>query len=253
MVKRNKLIVWVVVVCGLAAFLFWGGPKRLFDLGRGLSLGFLRLEKRLLYSAQALSSFKNRLDVYLDVPFHRQEHALSCEIAALKMALNYYGVAVTESELLADLPFDERGPRGKNNVWGDPDVGFVGDIDGKIPDGGYGVYEKPIVNLAMRYRNAKAMRAASLRDVLLEVANGRPVIVWGSLASGQDISWKTKSGRPVKAVFGEHTRLIIGFSGTVDDPKAVLMLDPIYGRIVMSKNRFLANWALLGNRAVVVY
>jgi len=217
--------------------------------------GLERVSKNIFYKAQAtlVLALDKDINIRLAVPFHKQEHALSCEIATLKMALNYYGVGVAEEDLLKDLPFDTKQPRSKENIWGDPDKGFVGNIDGKIPNTGYGVYEKPIVELAEKYRRARILQDPSLSDVLEEVAKKRPVIVWGAIGSSKDISWRTKDGRFIKAVSGEHTRLIIGFSGTVSNPKNIILLDPIYGKRVVSKNSFLSDWSLLDNKAVVVY
>lgn len=191
--------------------------------------------------------------VRLAVPYHRQEHSLSCEAAALTMVLGYFGERVSEADLIAQLPVADPGPRQPGNVWGDPDAGFVGDIDGRIPNGGYGVYEAPIVELASRYRSASALTGATLADLLAEVDAGRPVIVWGTLADGRDISWTTPQGKRVTAVAGEHTRVLIGFTGTLEQPRRLILHDPIYGTITMAKEKFLANWARLGNRAVVVY
>jgi len=195
----------------------------------------------------------NTVAVKLDVPFHRQEHALSCEVAALKMVLDYYGVAVSEAELIAALPFATREPRGKNNVWGDPDVGFVGDINGISPTTGYGVYTAPIAALAAKYRAARVLSGATMTKVLQEVAGGHPVIVWGTLSSGRDTSWVTPEGKRIKAIVGEHTRVAVGFTGSLQEPDGVLLLDPIYGAITMTKKKFSSNWGLLGNKAVVVY
>ncbi|MBI2454337.1 MAG: C39 family peptidase [Parcubacteria group bacterium] len=254
MAKKKGLLVFLVAAVVLTGIFYFAGFKVVINNTLGsLMIRLTRVEKEILYTAQALLPFRKNPDVVLKVRFHKQEHALSCEIAALKMILNYHGVAVSEDELLRDLPFDTAGPRSKNNVWGDPDRGFVGDIDGKIPNIGYGVYENPIVDLALQYREAKKMESAALADVLNEVASGHPVIVWGSLGSGKDISWQTASGRPVKAVYGEHTRVLIGYGGAPENPKYVVLLDPIYGRITMSKNKFIKDWALLGNKAVVVY
>ena len=49
---------------------------------------------------------------------------------------------------------------------GTPDKGFVGNIDGKIPNEGYGVYEQLILDLALQYRDAKKMENPQLVDVL---------------------------------------------------------------------------------------
>lgn len=217
--------------------------------------GLKRTGKKITYKIQALLPLVSERDIQikLDVPFHRQEHSLSCEITALKMVLNYYGVEVKEQDLLNSLPFAVKEPRSKENIWGDPNIGFVGNIDGKMPNTGYGVYEKPIAELASKYRKAEILNEATLDKVLAHALNGRPVIIWGVVGSGRDISWKTKEGKDIKAVFGEHTKVIVGFSGTVSDPRSIYLMDPIYGRVKVSKDKFLKDWAVLDNKAVVVY
>ena len=72
--------------------------------------------------------------IKLAVAYHRQEHGLSCEVASLLMALNYKGIEVTENELIRQLPVSDPGPRQKDNTWGDPNLGFVGNIDGIMPN-----------------------------------------------------------------------------------------------------------------------
>ena len=254
MAKKKKLLVFLIAVVVLVAVFYFSSYRVVIkNAFWSLELRLARVEKQTLYAAQALLPFRKNPDVILKVPFHKQEHSLSCEIAALKMVLDYHDVSVTESELLRDLVFDTKEPRSKENIWGDPDKGFVGDIDGKIPNIGYGVYGNPIVDLALQYRDAKKLENALLADILTEVADGHPVIVWGSLSSGKDISWQTPEGKYVKAVYGEHTRVVIGYKGTLENPKYIVLLDPIYGQITMSKNKFLKDWGLLGNKAVVVY
>ncbi|MEK7609166.1 MAG: C39 family peptidase [Patescibacteria group bacterium] len=254
MVKNKKILGIALVILIIATgFYFTPAGGMVGGVVNDWSIKLARVEKEIMYSAQALRFFGAESETVLDVPFHRQEHALSCEIATLKMALNYHGQAVSENELLQDLPFSTSGARAAGNVWGDPDKGFVGNIDGKSPNGGYGVYEDPIINLALRYRDAKKLENTTLFDVLTEVANGNPVIIWGFLASGKDISWRTREGKFVKAVFGEHTRVVTGFSGTPKNPVTITLLDPIYGKIRMSAKGFEGNWARLGNKAVVIY
>ncbi len=239
----KKFLFYLIIIFCLVAFLSWD------------NFSVQRVFKKILYKSQAtlLLSLEKELTVNLDMPFHRQEHALSCEIAVLKMVLDYYRVNLPESKLLEGLPFDTRESRSKENIWGDPSLGFVGNIDGKSPNEGYGVYEQPIAQLASKYRQAKILQQATLSDILQEVVKKHPVIVWGSVNSGKDISWKTKEGKKIKAVFGEHARVVTGFSGTISNPKSILLLDPIYGARIFSKDKFLNDWALLDNKAVVVY
>lgn len=194
---------------------------------------------------------------YLTVPFLKQKYSLSCEIATLRMALAYKGQTIDEDFLISKLPFDTIEPlridevTGKR-IWGDPYKGFVGIINGKMPVTGYGVYDKPIYDIARQYRNAELLENATLRDVINEILLGNPVIVWGSLVDGRDISWFTPEGKEIKAIAGEHTRVLVGFYGDPEKPTEILLIDPVYGHIRMSTEKFLKDWSHLGNMGVVV-
>jgi uncharacterized protein YvpB len=191
--------------------------------------------------------------IRLSVPYHHQEHKLSCEVASLLMALEYRNVKVTESELIRQLPFSDPGPRSASNIWGDPNLGFVGNIDGQMPNTGYGVYEQPIYDLAVKYRPAKIATSSSLDELVTELANGNPIVVWGVVGTGRDISWKTAAGKTISAKLDEHARTLIGYTGTSKNPQQLILLDPIYGELRMNVKDFLANWGKLDNRAVVIY
>jgi uncharacterized protein YvpB len=189
--------------------------------------------------------------VQLPAVWHRQEHSLSCEVAALKMALGVFGIDVAEAELIAALPFDST-PKGLG-VWGDPQQGFVGDLDGKMFDDGYGVYWQPIARLGLRWRRTEVIADASAAEVAKHLAAGRPVIMWGYFGRGRGGSWQTPGGRTIQAVDGEHTRTVIGFSGPVGSPTAFTLLDPLVGSLSWPTEKFMENWSRLGRAGVVVY
>ena len=190
--------------------------------------------------------------IKLNVPYHRQQHALSCEVASLLMALNYKGVNVTENELIARLPVSDPGPRQRGNIWGDPNLGFVGNVNGSMPNTGYGVYDQPIYDLATKYRTAKIMTNATVDDLTAELGNGNAIVVWGVIGGGKDISWKTSDGQTIYAKMDEHARTLIGFTGQSNDPQLMILLDPIYGEIRLPVADFLKNWGRLDQRAVAV-
>lgn len=215
-----------------------------------------RIFKRISYFVQdqLASVIYSGEKIKIPIVFKKQEHALTCEIAALRMVLNYFGIEVTEDELLGKLTFDTKDPMTSNNIWGDPDEGFVGNIDGSIfLRTGYGVYEKPIRNLALNYRKTLVLEKANLSQVLEHIDNGHPVIVWGLLSNRKPIYWQTKEGKKITAFPGEHARIIIGFWGDISNPKKIILMDPIYGKIRMNIDKFLADWKTLDNRAVVVF
>ena len=152
------------------------------------------------------------------------------------------------------LAFDTREPMSSNGTWGDPENGFIGSVNGSIFNRtGFGVYEKPILNLALEYYNAAILEDADLTEVLNEVLSGNPVIVWGLLSRRASVSWQTKDGKVVSVRPGEHARVVIGFTGDPLNPKEIILMDPIYGRIRMGKNKFISDWEIMDNRAVVVY
>jgi uncharacterized protein YvpB len=192
------------------------------------------------------------LETYrLNVPYHRQEHALSCEIASLKMALGAVGINLPESELIAALPVD-RTPR-QNGTWGNPYQAFVGDIDGKMLQTGYGVYWDPIARVGQRYRRTEVIRNGGLPELVYHLNQGRPVIVWGFYGRGERADWRAPDGGLVRAVNGEHARVLIGYTGSMNNPESLVLLDPIYGELQWSVPQFLANWAELENGALAVY
>lgn len=192
--------------------------------------------------------------VKLAVLYHHQEHALSCEVASLLMALNYKGVKVTESELIRQLPISDSGPRNRDNTWGDPNLGFVGNIDGTMPNSGYGVYDQPIYDLASKYRTAKIITSGNISDLITELGNDNPIVVWGTVVGrNRDISWKTPAGKIITAQLDEHARTLIGYTGTSYKPQLLIFLDPLYGEVRMTVKDFLINWNLLDNKAVVIY
>jgi uncharacterized protein YvpB len=189
----------------------------------------------------------------LDVQYHGQEHALSCEIASLLMALRYRGVDVTESQLIQQMPISDAGRRTLDNTWGDPSLGFVGNINGTMPNTGYGVYEEPLYDLASKYRDARIINNATLNDLLKELMNGSPIVVWGVIGKGRSISWKTPEGKVIDAKMDEHARTLIGYTGSSDNPQLMILLDPIYGEVRMKTKNFLANWTLLDKKALVIH
>jgi hypothetical protein len=118
--SKNRLSSIFVIV---PALLFVVGTGVLV-MGQADTLGYLSM----LGVAKRLPQYPPKPTVLLPALFHKQEHALSCEAATLKMALSVFGADVSESEILKYLPYDKT-PK-KNGVWGDPNKGFVGKVDG---------------------------------------------------------------------------------------------------------------------------
>lgn len=190
--------------------------------------------------------------VTLNVPLDYQDKALSCELASLKMALNYRGVGISENDILNIIGFDPTIRNG--DVWGDPDSAFVGDINGRQNTTGYGVHWNPIARAANNWRSAMAFSGWSLSQLAQEIANGNPIVVWGVYGKSpyQDI-WHTPSGKTIYGYKGEHARTLIGFKGSIANPTSFILNDPIAGKITWTASQFSSNLSTFGNSGVVIY
>ena len=187
----------------------------------------------------------------LNIPQDYQDRSLSCEAAALKMALNYRGAGVSENDIMARIGFDPTIRSG--NTWGNPHNAFVGDIDGRQNTTGYGVYWDPIAKAANAWRKASSFSGWSVNQIAQAIADDNPVVLWGIYGSGYRDDWQTPDGQTILAWKGEHARTVIGFSGSVENPTSFIINDPNAGRIVWSTDRLKNDMATFGASGVVVY
>lgn len=166
--------------------------------------------------------------IVLKVPIYRQEHALSCEAAALRMALATFGLQVPEEKLLASLAKDPTPRKVVDGIvqWGDPDVGFVGNWDGVYLQDGYGVYEKPIADLAMTlgYEGVRFGKEVNPKQLYAALRDGLPSVVWmpyDLTVKGRG-SWVTPAGKKVPYLVTEHAVVLAGL-----DTEGVYYADPM--------------------------
>ena len=124
-----------------------------------------------VWASSALAS------VRLPVKYHKQERELSCETAALTMVLDFFGLAVTEQEVIRKMPVDST-PR-HDGIWGDPDLGFVGDIDGVMGKTGYGIHWNALARVASNWKKTVVLEKGSLSELISNLDQRRPVITWG--------------------------------------------------------------------------
>ncbi|MBI2690448.1 MAG: C39 family peptidase [Solirubrobacterales bacterium] len=186
-------------------------------------------------------------------PVLKQKLRNICESAALEVLLATEGVRVPQltlqQRLRRDGPLDPVGV-GASRVWGDPELGYVGRPDGGGVAGGFGVYPKPIIELASKYRvKLTNMTGGSASEIYDKLLSGRAVMAWMGLGDGPFTSWVTKSGKPVNVNLNEHTVVLTG----IDRTGTLRMVDPLTGtRKEMSQSEFEAMWTLLGKRSVAV-
>lgn len=185
------------------------------------------------------------------VPVVAQRLHNDCEAAALQVLLASVGIRIDQQRLLGELPHSgPLDPQGAppNQVWGDPDLGFVGRAAGGGPAGGFGVYQRPIARLARRH----GVRLVDLTGkpasaVYARLLAGHAVMAWVGLADGPFGTWRTPAGRRIRVNFNEHT---IVLAGILPDGR-LAVVNPLQGtKEIWTEQRFESMWALLGRRAL---
>lgn len=165
------------------------------------------------------------------VPFHRQEHALSCEVASLRSALLGVGIDVSESELFKRLPKDTTAKHWdvrEGTIWGDPVKGYVGNVDGRMPGTGYGVFAPPVAYVANQFASSSIVDVSDSFAIDRALSHMHPVIAWTVLGKRPSVStWKTSDGTVIRAPIYEHTVVIVGYRGSRDRIEGVYLIDPL--------------------------
>ncbi len=172
-----------------------------------------------------------------------------CETIALYNLLRFYNVSVTPDELVERLTKGE-GPYLENGIFygGDPEIEFVGDPRNLK---GYGVFQKPILDLASNYRNGMVDYSGhSLHDVLSLVRQQIPVQVWVSIGlkdTGVCHTWTHRNtGKEIKWICNLHSVIVIGYNST-----SVYVSDSYTGKIESySRSQFEKMYNLFGKRAL---
>jgi uncharacterized protein YvpB len=197
----------------------------------------------------------------LDIKLHYQEHSLTCEAAALTMALSYEGITVDEMTLIAYMTSDPRPAKldaqGHLLAWGDPAQSFVGNPDGNIQRyTGYGVYFGPVAAAAARAGAHVVTAGGGLygsgiapSDVYDAVLGGHPVVAWisNTYRTVPLTRYTAYDGATVSYTLTEHAVTVIGVR-----PDAVLINDPWYGQRWHPKAQFEAAYATFQQMAVVI-
>ena len=197
----------------------------------------------------------------LKVQWHHQEHNLTCEAAALRMALSYLGINATELTLLSYMTVDARPAQfdsaGHLKTWGDPAQGFVGNPDGHIERyTGYGVYNDPVAQAAgLAGANVVSSGSGlygnpiSPGEVYRDVLRGEPVVAWISNTYHQVPlrQYVAYDGAAVSYTLTEHAVTVVGVR-----PDAVLINDPWFGPAWHPKAQFESAYATFSGMAVVL-
>lgn len=169
-----------------------------------------------------------------------QMYMLDCESRSAVDWARHWGFWISEYEFFWGLPTSVN-----------PETGFVGYVDGTwglVPPQDYGVHAAPIAARLQDYGlNAQARKYLRWDDLRLEIAAGRPVIVWiiDTLSPGAPRYYNPGTGPFTVTAPYEHTMVLVGYTATT-----VTLLDGASFR-TLSLNAFLDSWSALANMAVV--
>jgi len=171
---------------------------------------------------------------------HRQSMPLSCESRSAVDWAAYFDKSINEYTFHNGLP-----------VHDNPDKGFVGNVYGswgQTPPNAYGVHAKPIAQRLREFGlQAKHVRDMTWRELKIEIAAGRPVIVWvvGHVGQGTPLSYTARGGAVTTVAKFEHTVIVIGYN-----ENKVVILDGAK-TYTKYKGEFLKSWGVLENQAVI--
>lgn len=194
----------------------------------------------------------------LNAPQYYQQYAQSCEASSVRMALAYKGIHIgNDMTIVKKFGYNPHPYDKMHNVWDDPQLQFVGDINGsQAKMTGWGVYAGPVANAIQGYgRGAIVQYGVSTGFVANQIYAGNPVVLWGVWnESATQKSWKTPTGRKVTGPIPMHVRLVVGVKGKASSPIGFYINDPINGTLYWTAAELAHNLAQAGaaNQAVAV-
>lgn len=178
-----------------------------------------------------------------------------CEVTSLSMLLTAIGHPIDKLTLAKEMPKDPTrevlSAAGSIIFWGDPNVGFVGNVyDQPL---GYGIYHGPMTHFVNQLLPGRAIDLSGkpFTDILRYVANGTPVELWDTSTfhpTTHWVTWQSPEG-PIRATMDEHAVLLVGYNATT-----LFINNPLTDDRAEAVNRqsFLAAWKQLGEQALTV-
>ncbi|WP_137597947.1 C39 family peptidase [Paucilactobacillus kaifaensis] len=191
--------------------------------------------------------------VQLDVPLLDQMDSPQlyngCEVTSMAMLLQYYGHDVSKNDLakaIKTVPLNY-----SNGKHGNPNVGFVGSVDGSSK--GLGVYHKPMAKLTKKYTSSvEDISGSNFQKVIEKVSSGHPVwiITTASFSKVNNMkTWQTPQGK-VKVTFSQHSVVITGY----DKTRKIVYINNPYGtkNQAVAWNKFVAAYNQMGKQAIYI-
>ena len=205
--------------------------------------------KELVSKDVSVKSGKNQNPLSVPLINQFKGHYLrnGCEVTSLAMILNYHGIKVTKTELFNKA--DKVPWKYKNGLSGNPNEGFVGDME---HGPGLSMYHGPIMKLAKKYVGKKAddLTGSKVSEIYKQIDHGLPVwvIITATFSPTNDfITWKTSQGK-IKVTYNIHSVVITGYN------KNFVYFNNPFGKKNQKVNRtnFEKAWKQLGSQAIVI-
>lgn len=213
------------------------------EKGEALNKTITELENNIISLESQVSTLQNEYNKLLKdyevansfyitgVPIINQypNYPTGCESVALTILLNYYGVIVTPDDIINLL---KKGsiPYVKNGIMygGNPEIEFIGN---PYSLNSFGVYEKPIADVANKFKEGITIATGTeFDDILKIVGTGTPVLIWTSMGLTTpyiSTSWTYEpTGEKIYWKANEHAVVLIGYT-----PDKVIISDPMGGKI----------------------
>jgi len=204
-------------------------------------------------SIAATSAAANVKSKQLPVEYISQlpELPTGCEITSLAEVLNYLGYEV-DKEYLAEN-----------------DLKMIDDLSGSFnsyfigspwSESGWGCFAPAITNAGNKYltsikssKKAYNISGSTLSQLLAEIRNGNPVIVWVTTRLDERTIFdniEMDNGTIFKWPENEHCVVLIGYD--LNSPQTVTVADPLAGVVERTYSQFNSRYNELGKRAVVI-
>jgi uncharacterized protein YvpB len=227
-------------------------------------LSFIIRDLEGLYFAAISRPFVPAGAIVNNVPFYKQIYSLSCEEASLQMALAYYGVNVSQDQILSQIGVDGRPPQYDNGVlvWGDPYTNFVGNPNGyeyaNAGDtrSGYGTYYSTIRDAADHFLPGSVAAGAAgegipLGTIAQAAHDGHPVVAWVAYAyQPHTMHWMRAFDGRTNIMYGapyEHAVTISGWA-----PGYLLVNNPHSHPEWIDDGTFAAAYGMFNDMAVIL-
>lgn len=181
-----------------------------------------------------------------------------CEITAMTMVLNYYGYQVNKVTMALDYMPKVQAEfyRSEDGRLTGPDLEnfFVGD---PTEETGYICGTGAIVTAANRYLadvgsdlTAVAIKNAQPEKLYDLIDQGTPVVIWCTINMedrAETDGWYREDGTYMEWSTNDHGAVLIGY-----DEDTVIVADPIYSRITVSRDQFEKIFAERGGQCVIL-